>query len=49
MEKLKLLFEQYRENNLKLQLESEFFRHEVSYLGHVITDKASLFVLEKSR
>lgn len=40
MEKLRLVFDRFREFNLKLQPDKcEFLRHEVSYLGHIITDK----------
>ena len=40
MTKLKLIFEKLRAYNLKLQPDKcEFLRREVTYLGHVITDK----------
>ncbi|CAK1587698.1 unnamed protein product [Parnassius mnemosyne] len=40
MGKLRLVFERFRDFNLKLQLDKcEFLRREVTYLGHVITDK----------
>ncbi|CAK1583272.1 unnamed protein product [Parnassius mnemosyne] len=40
MEKLKLVFNKLREYNLKLQPDKcEFLRREVTYLGHIITDK----------
>lgn len=40
MEKLQLVFDRFREFNLKLQPDKcEFLRREVSYLGHIITDK----------
>jgi hypothetical protein len=40
IEKLQLVFDRFREFNLKLQPEKcEFLRREVTYLGHIITDK----------
>ncbi|CAG5041301.1 unnamed protein product [Parnassius apollo] len=40
VEKLRLVFDRFRDFNLKLQPDKcEFLRHEVTYLGHVITDK----------
>ncbi|XP_063895318.1 uncharacterized protein LOC135118122 [Helicoverpa armigera] len=40
IDKLKLIFDRFREYNLKLQpAKCEFLRREVAYLGHIITDK----------
>lgn len=40
IEKLKLVFDKLRQFNLKLQPDKcEFLRREVTYLGHIITDK----------
>ncbi|CAH2089856.1 unnamed protein product [Euphydryas editha] len=40
IDKLKLVLERFRQHNLKLQPDKcEFLRREVTYLGHVITDK----------
>ncbi|CAH2101183.1 unnamed protein product [Euphydryas editha] len=42
IDKLKLVLERFRQHNLKLLLQPdkcEFLRREVTYLGHVITDK----------
>lgn len=40
IQKLKLVFDKFREFNLKMQPDKcEFLRREVSYLGHMITDK----------
>lgn len=38
LERLKTVFQRLRETNFKIQLDkSEFLRHEVAYLGHVVT------------
>lgn len=38
MENLKLVFQRLRDSNFKIQTDkSEFLRHEVAYLGHVVT------------
>jgi len=39
-EKLKEIFQRFRDYNLKVQpMKCEFLRHEVIYLGHIITEQ----------